>query len=120
MTVVLNSSSAADSRDPVRHGTLGARLGAAFLGGALIAYARARVSALGLLGRIAGAGLVLVALGPVMTQELIRAGAARRRVRLRTTLVVDRPVREVFAFCRDFENFPRVVQSLQRVTDFQD
>jgi len=29
-------------------------------------------------------------------------------------------VREVFEFCRDFENFPRVVQSLRRVTDYQD
>jgi uncharacterized membrane protein len=34
--------------------------------------------------------------------------------------VIDRPVREVFTFCRDFENFPRVIQSLHRITDFQD
>jgi uncharacterized membrane protein len=45
---------------------------------------------------------------------------ALRRVHLRTTVEIDRPVHEVFEFCRDFENFPRVVQSLRRITDYQD
>jgi uncharacterized membrane protein len=41
-------------------------------------------------------------------------------VHLRTTIEVDRPVHEIFEFCRDFANFPRVVQSLRRVIDYQD
>ena len=36
------------------------------------------------------------------------------------TLVVPRSVHDVFMFCRDFENFPRVVPSLLNVEDTQD
>lgn len=36
------------------------------------------------------------------------------------TLVIERPVREVFEFCRDFENFPRIVDVLLSIEDFQD
>jgi uncharacterized membrane protein len=49
-----------------------------------------------------------------------RAGAARRAVNLRTTIVVERPLKEVFEFCRDFENFPRIVDVLLSVEDTQD
>jgi uncharacterized membrane protein len=57
---------------------------------------------------------------PRAAGKLVRAGAARRRVRLRTTLILDKPVREVFDFCHDFENFQRIIQSLRRVVDYQD
>ena len=36
------------------------------------------------------------------------------------TLVVERPLHEVFDFARDFENFPRIVDVLLSVEDFQD
>lgn len=36
------------------------------------------------------------------------------------TVVVERPVHEVFDFCRDFENFPRIVDVLLSVEDSQD
>ena len=36
---------------------------------------------------------------------------------LRFSFVVNRPVEEVFAFCADFENFPRVIGSLREVRD---
>ena len=36
------------------------------------------------------------------------------------TVVVERSVNEVFEFCRDFENFPRIVDVLLSVEDHQD
>ena len=36
------------------------------------------------------------------------------------TVVVERPVSEVFDFCRDFENFPEVINGFLSVTDHQD
>lgn len=36
------------------------------------------------------------------------------------TVVVERPVTEVFEYCRDFENFPRIVDVLLSVEDSQD
>jgi uncharacterized membrane protein len=49
-----------------------------------------------------------------------RTGAARRTVDMRMTVVVDKPIHEVFAFSRDFENFPQIVDVLLSVEDFQD
>lgn len=49
-----------------------------------------------------------------------RTGHRRRTVDLRMTVVVERPVSEVFTFCRDFENFPAILHSLEKVEDFQD
>ena len=94
----------------------------ALVAGALLAYARgdAGRGRRGVAARLTASALLLAAFAPEMTRQLLRIGAARRRVHLRTTLELDRPVHEVFEFCRDFENFPRVVQSLRRVTDFQD
>ena len=94
----------------------------ALAAGALLAYARSDGSRgrRGVAARLTASALLLAAFAPEMTRQLLRIGAARRRVHLRTTLEIDRPVHEVFEFCRDFENFPRVVQSLRRVTDYQD
>lgn len=98
----------------------GSHLAEAVLGGALVAFGRSRPGRLGAVTRLAGASLLLAVLIPSMARGVIRAGADRRRVRLRTTLLLDRPVHDVFAFCQNFENFPRVVQSLHCVTDYQD
>lgn len=70
--------------------------------------------------RLTAAGLLLAAFAPSFTRQLLRVGAARRRVHLRTTLEIHRPVHDVFEFCRDFENFPRVVHLLHSVVDYQD
>lgn len=39
---------------------------------------------------------------------------------MRMTVVVPRPIHDVFMFCRDFENFPRVLPSLLTIDDSQD
>ena len=94
-------------------------LGAAF-GGSLVLYANRRRGTLGTLVGLAGAGIVAHALAPVAGSLLRSAGLARQTVNLHTTVVVDRPVREMFALCSNFENFPRVVGALRGVTDFDD
>jgi uncharacterized membrane protein len=64
--------------------------------------------------------MVANAIAPAVATLLRSAGLARQAVNLRTTLVVDRPVREMFALCSNFENFPRFVTELRAVTDFDD
>ena len=100
----------------------GQHIAEAVVAGALLAYAQGRGGRgrKGIAARLTASALLLAAFAPEMTRQLLRVGAARRRVRLRTTIEIDRPVPEVFEFCRDFENFPRVVQSLRRITDYQD
>ena len=92
----------------------------AILAGTIFGYAGPRRGAAARAARVAGSALLFAAFAPALVHQLLRAGAARRRVHLRTRLELDRPVHEVFAFCRDFENFPRLIQSLHRVTDYQD
>ena len=96
------------------------QLAEAILAGVLFGYAGRRPGRIALTTRIAGAALLVSAFAPALLRRVLRAGAARRRVHLRTTVELERPVHEVFEFCRDFENFPRVIQSLHSVTDFQD
>lgn len=64
--------------------------------------------------------LVAGAATPALMQWLRRTGSARRSVDMRMTVVVERPVTEVFEFCRDFENFPKIVDVLLSVEDSQD
>jgi uncharacterized membrane protein len=92
----------------------------AAIGGSLVVYGSRRRGALGTLVGLAGAGIVANAIAPVVGSLLRNAGLARQTVNLHTTVIVDRPVREVFALCSNFENFPRVVGELRGVTDFDD
>ena len=48
------------------------------------------------------------------------AGTRRRAVEFRMSFLVDQPVERVFAFCRDFENFPRFIGALRSVQDYGD
>jgi uncharacterized membrane protein len=88
------------------------------LGGALLAlHGRRRI---GPLAALVGVGLIGQAARPLLREWVLRRGGERRRVRLRTSIEVARPVPEVFAFCKDFENFTRVSGSIRRITDYQD
>lgn len=92
----------------------------AIAAGALLSYAAPRGGARVAAARVAGVALLCAAFAPALVRQLLRAGAARRRVHLRKTIEIERSVHDVFEFCRNFENFPRVVQSLHQVADFQD
>ena len=89
------------------------------LGGALLAQPGGGRQTRRLLAFL-GLSMIGYAARPLMRNWLVRRGAARRRIRLSTSLEIARPVSEVFAFCKDFENFPRVFGSLKSVTDYQD
>jgi uncharacterized membrane protein len=70
--------------------------------------------------RLATAAVIAGAVAPGVMRWVRRTGAARRAVDLRMTVAVDRPINAVFEFCRDFENFPEVVDLQLEVQDFQD
>lgn len=55
-----------------------------------------------------------------LADALRRAGSRRRSGSLRFSFIVDRPVEQVFAFCANFENFPRFIDSLREVRDTGD
>ena len=104
----------------MKKGTLGReQVVEATLAGMLFGYRgesrKQRVAA-----RLLATAFLSAAFAPALTRRLLRLGAARRRVHLRKTIEIDRPVHDVFEFCRDFENFPRVVQSLHNIKDYQD
>jgi len=70
--------------------------------------------------RLAAAAIIAGSAAPTVLRWLRRAGAARRAVDMRMTVVVERPVGEVFEFCRDFENFPTILDVPLNIQDFQD
>jgi uncharacterized membrane protein len=95
-----------------------AQLGAA-LGGAMLIGASRRGTR-GTVMRIAGAALLGYAIRPAIVRTLRETGARRRALSTRTTIDIDRPVPDVFAFFKDFECFPRIVGSLRSIVDFHD
>ena len=86
----------------------------------MILYGSRRRGAFGTLIGLAGAGLAAHSMAPLAATLLRHAGLARQAVNVRTSVVIDRPVRELFALFSNFENFPRVVAALRGVTDFDD
>ena len=90
----------------------------AVAGGLLLgAGSRGRASSL---LRLGGLALIARAVQPLFGSAVRDAGARRRDLSTHTSLDVDRPVAEVFAFFKDFENFPRVSDGLKCVVDHQD
>ena len=89
-------------------------------GAALLVLGHRRGGRLGLAAELVGAGLVATALAPTVERWLVRSGSARRRISVRCELYVERSVSDVFEFCRNFENFPRVMRAVESVTDFED
>ena len=105
---------------PVRSASKPSPWVGAAIGGTLVVYGTRRRGVVGTVAGLAGAGMVANAVAPAVAGLLRHAGLARQSVNLHTTVVVDRPVREMFALCSNFENFPRLVAELRNVTDFDD
>ena len=72
------------------------------------------------LTRLAGIALVGVAARPIVSASVRRVGGRRRSVAVHSAVDIERPVQDVFAFFKDFENFPRVIGSVRSVLDYQD
>ena len=66
---------------------------------------------------LAGLALLGAAVHRPLANALRRAGTRRRAADLHFSFVVERPVEQVFAFCADFENFPRFIGAIRQVRD---
>lgn len=107
----------AHSSESSNHSLTQLALGA--LGGALLGSAPEHPGARRL-ARGAGVALVAYAARPWIERAILTAGERRRRVALRSSFEIERPLLVVFAFFKDFENLPRVIGSVRSITDYQD
>jgi len=69
---------------------------------------------------VSGLALIGAAARGPLTDALRRFGTRRRGTAVQLSFTVPRPVEQVFAFCRDFENFPRLIRALRDVRDHGD
>jgi uncharacterized membrane protein len=90
------------------------------LGGAMIGLGASRRGMVGFVLRALGAGLAAATISPAASRALREAGERRRWVNVRRVFFVALPVRDVFAFFRDFENFRSVLTDVESVVDFDD
>jgi len=103
--------------DTTRHFGL-TSLAAALAGGIALGAADGRRR--GALARIAGIALLGYAALPTAEAAFSDAAARRRSARLHEFIEVDRPIGEVWAFLKNFENLPRVIGSIRSVVDYED
>ena len=66
------------------------------------------------------AAAVAAAAAPTLLRWVRRIGGARRAIDMRMTVVVERPISDVFEFARDFENFPQITDTILSIEDSQD
>jgi uncharacterized membrane protein len=93
---------------------------AAIGGGMLLGSRPEKASPTRALATVAGLALIGMAAHAPLTEALKRTAAKRRSGKIRLSLVIERPVEEVFAFCANFENFPRFISALREVRDTGD
>jgi len=94
-------------------------LAVAAVGGILVGMS-GKKSRASTLTRLAGLAMIGIAARPLISAAVRKAGARRRSVAVTSSIEIARPVTEVFAFFKDFENFPRVIGSVRSVLDYQD
>jgi uncharacterized membrane protein len=93
-------------------------LGAA--GGVLIGNRRGMGPRARAAATVSGLALIGAAARGPLADALRRFGTRRRGTSVQLSFIVPRPVEQVFAFCRDFENFPRLIRTLRDVRDHGD
>jgi uncharacterized membrane protein len=93
-------------------------LGAA--GGVLIGNRRGLSPQARAAATVSGLALIGAAARAPVADALRRFGTRRRGTTVALSFIVPRPVEQVFAFCRDFENFPRLILGLRDVQDHGD
>jgi len=92
-------------------------LAVAAVGGVLIGMS-GRKTAGSALVRMAGYAMLGLAARPFISAAVRKAGARRRSLATTSTIEIARSVPEVFAFFKDFENFPRVIGSVRSCRSF--
>jgi uncharacterized membrane protein len=95
--------------------------GVRMLGGLAGTALAASTFRLGGVPRVAGSALGLGLLARSVTnlpvKRLVGVGAGRRAVDIQKAIVINAPVREVFDFYSNFENFPRFMTNVREVRD---
>jgi uncharacterized membrane protein len=86
-------------------------------GGALIISCLRRQDQLGVTLGTLGAGLLLQGITNLPMKRLVGVGGGRRAVDIVKTINVAAPVKEVFRFWTNFENFPRFMTNVREVRD---
>ncbi len=95
-------------------------IAAALSAGLLLGSRPRRPSTARTAATVGAAALAMLAFVMPSSNVIRKAGKRRRAGHLRFSVVIPRPVEQVFALCADFENFPRLIKSLRRVTDYGD
>jgi uncharacterized membrane protein len=90
------------------------------VGGALFGARRTMSRSTRAAATIGGLALIGAAAHRPVTEAVRRAGTRRRSGKVAVSFLVAHPVEVVFAFCRDFENFPLFIGALREVRDYGD
>lgn len=88
--------------------------------GVLIGFGLRRRGIVGTLAGIAGAGVLATLVAPRLAPRVSTRVRGRRAIDVTTEFVVDKPRAAVFAFFRNFENFPLVGGFIESIDDFDD
>ena len=96
-----------------------ARLAAIAAGAALVAW-RGHDRRVTGLARVAGAACLGLVSWPFVEASLRMNGERKRRLAVRSSVEINRPIADVFEFFKDFENLPLVIRAVSAVYDSQD
>ncbi|MFN2387463.1 MAG: SRPBCC family protein [Thermoanaerobaculia bacterium] len=87
------------------------------LGASLASYGLRRRGALGAALVVVGGGLLARSISNMEMKRLLGLGSGRRGFDVKKTFDVNAPVKDVFAFWSNIENFPRIMSHVRRVRD---
>ncbi|HSQ32824.1 MAG TPA: SRPBCC family protein [Gemmatimonadaceae bacterium] len=108
-----------DASPAGQHPTTIARLAAIAASAALLAW-RGRDRRATAVARVAGAACLGAASWPLVEDSLYLNGERKRRLAVRSSVEIARPIADVFEFFKDFENLPQVIRAVSAVYDSRD